>query len=1126
MFKEKYFWLLMILAIFSLSLLNIQMAGAQEEEGDEEIFVSVAPDVLIVMDISGSMLWTPVGIKMYVHNLNACGATGLPYYGAPTGSSTKVCLANPYNTGASGYYDMNTPYWSNSSCTGPFYFSSTGEYTTDCRRLAIAKRSLFAMLDDTGNDVIDKNDSASLGVRVGFMTFGGDTSTLHQVISALGSTDLGTPYQTVYCGAGKNGTCIPSSTGTSSSIAGQTASGATPLVLALQNAKTYLDQHKAADTKASTCRQKFVILISDGADTKSCSGDGNECQDHMYKRRRDSVAAAKQLADAGYRVYVIGFGANMPDYLKNTLNWMAYYGGTNSPETNTGTLTDYNIALGCDPAGTAAQIAACCNLSTNQSACFPSGVSSCAPDASVTHDTTDPPECPIATYTNFKATANDPGYPSDPLNPFRGYAFMAADTTELVSALKTAIYEIAGQTYSFTKASVQTIRLEDESYLYEGSFMPMLGTDNDSFWPGSLKRFGICTQTDVSGGVTGCAKVGDVKPNADWNAADKFPTAADRKVYTLKSGAVTAFNTTNISIADLGITGGTTAQQEAARQMIIAYIREGEQSGVNVGKKLGDIFHSEPVTIGTPNVFAHDKIDKTSLLKPKTGFDTYRSNNIRTTANGERLIMAGTNNAQFHVFKAAHEADGGGSEVWSFIPPNFLPRLKVVAHSTHPTACQHTYFMDGSTAGSDVWWGANQIDKSADDWHTLLVISEGRGGFTNLWSSSASCDAGFSDTYSATYSHHCGYYAFDVTDTTQTTPTFKWKLGGTSGLPATHGTHFAQPWSKMSIGRVLYNGTEKWVGFVGGGFTKSECIANKCDLSERLGKGFFVVDTETGEILWSMTRSGPSGTTDVTSTAMNYGLAGQAATLDYDNDGFVDTAYIADMGGNVWRFKFCLKNDTECTQENWTGERFYDSTGNVRPIYTKPAVVWDDYGNIWVYFGTGDATDPTAPNAQEVFYAVIDTARTGTWNRNNLKSISGTGTSVFNLTADYPQYQGWRMSMPGLGIKILHDPIVFFGNVYFTTYQPSNTQNLCEKTGINYLYGLDYISGAGQFIDAAGNPTTKIRIDDGPPGGAQGSIDDETGDFVIYVGRKAYHPPGTEDHTRTNLLFWHDKRIK
>ena len=71
-----------------------------------------------------------------------------------------------------------------------------------------------------------------------------------------------------------------------------------------------------------------MILVTDGADTLACSGDGTEGQQNQYKRRRETVAKAKALADAGYKVFVIGFGADMPHWLRNTLNWAAYYGGT------------------------------------------------------------------------------------------------------------------------------------------------------------------------------------------------------------------------------------------------------------------------------------------------------------------------------------------------------------------------------------------------------------------------------------------------------------------------------------------------------------------------------------------------------------------------------------------------------------------------------------------------------------------------------------------------------------------------------------------------------------------------------------------------------------------------------
>ena len=70
------------------------------------------------------------------------------------------------------------------------------------------------------------------------------------------------------------------------------------------------------------------------------------------------MAKAKALGDAGYRVFVIGFGTAMPPYLRNTLNWMAFYGGTDNPNAaNSGSTTAYSIVTGCNPPTTRAPAA-------------------------------------------------------------------------------------------------------------------------------------------------------------------------------------------------------------------------------------------------------------------------------------------------------------------------------------------------------------------------------------------------------------------------------------------------------------------------------------------------------------------------------------------------------------------------------------------------------------------------------------------------------------------------------------------------------------------------------------------------------------------------------------------------
>ncbi len=85
---------------------------------------------------------------------------------------------------------------------------------------------------------------------------------------------------------------------------------------------------------------------------------------------------------------------------------------------------------------------------------------------------------------------------------------------------------------------------------------------------------------------------------------------------------------------------------------------------------MGDVFRSTPITVGTPSVFYDDMRDATNQ------FAVHRSNHVRTSAKGNRLITAGANDGQMHAFRTSD-----GTEAWSFIPPNLLPKLKSIAQA-------------------------------------------------------------------------------------------------------------------------------------------------------------------------------------------------------------------------------------------------------------------------------------------------------------------------------------------------------------------------------------------------------------------------------------------------------------
>lgn len=1114
---------------------------------EQDTFAPMNSDALIVIDLSGSMLWTPAGINMYTLTGNSCGAN-VAYYPESTGGINKLCKAYPYTGTIPSGFDMNTPYWSNEDCSGPFYFSQTGSYTTDCRRVEIAKRAVFNVLDDNNDGKIDKLDAESLSIRVGYMRFKTDDDTAGDYekgnarvivdISKFGQT-TGTSYQKLYCD--KENSCVITDTcGVNKlCLSKETAYGGTPLVASLKEAKTYLDAHKASDP-AKDCRLKFVILISDGADTYACGGNGQECQAHSYKRRREQVAAVKALNDAGYKVFVIGFGADMPDYLLKTLNWMAYYGGTNNPaQENTGNLSAYSLPIDC-----ATNEASCCKfwslgetgspgvgqLKSAASACYPSGVtSSCFEEISGT--SADATYC--STEDTFKAGSNDPGYLS-----LNGYAFLASNAQQLTAALKSAFSEITEMSYSFTAASIQAVRTADENYIYQASFTPI---DYCPFWHGHLKRYSICSADDVANEVAGCTVAGAIKTPADWDGGavlSNTQTAAARKIYTLIENTLVEFktDTTAITQAHLG------ADDADNRTMIINYFRDGEKLSDDPLKywRLGDIFHSSPRAITSPNPMFYDRYDKS---EPKA-FEQFQEEYIRKSTPGDgeyrRIIMLGANDGQLHAFRAGELGQGGGEEVWSFIPPNQLRRLKLIAHTSHPTAQLRQYFVDGPTSAADIWvqkTAATDIyntTKTIDEWKTIMVSSLGRGGITTLWSSSTGCDSGFSADYSADYNNYCGYYAFDVTDTNLNTPGFLWRIGANAGLSSSHGPYLAQPWSKMFIGRVRLTQTvgeekisvEKWVGLIGGGYSGCGKVGGQCDTR---GKGFFVIDLADGSILWSYTNADNS--------ALEWDLLAEPVAVDHDSDGFMDTAYIGDVGGNIWRFNFCKKIQGEsndgCVVNNWSGSMLFnnESASGIRPIYTAVDVSIDYEGNLWIYAGTGDVTNPTAPNAQERIYAIRDSGRDSevTYAIADLYNLGETSTFTDQQSETH---DGWYIQLPKHE-KILAEPTVYEGRVYYTSYMPTTGQggDPCNAAGEAFVYSLDFISGKGQWDGGA--RSVSLGAGSGVASAVIVSVPPDGGRADLYITTSAGGDPerlprpgdDEDEPPRGSVIFWQDRRI-
>jgi Tfp pilus tip-associated adhesin PilY1 len=206
---------------------------------------------------------------------------------------------------------------------------------------------------------------------------------------------------------------------------------------------------------------------------------------------------------------------------------------------------------------------------------------------------------------------------------------------------------------------------------------------------------------------------------------------------------------------------------------------------------------------------------------------------------------------------------------------------------------------------------------------------------------------------------------------------------------------------------------------------------------------------------------------------MTYSIPGSAAIVDTDNDGFIDTAYIGDLGGNIWRFTFCTgANGNNCNTSNWSGGLLFSSTGlsPIPLIYTTPSAGRGSSSDLWVFWGTGDTGNPTAAGTQDWFLGLKDNDRSSTYTILQLQNITN---SVFSYASP-----GWYITL-GSGEKVLTNSAVFGGMVTWTTYVPYTGTNPCNQAGTSNLYsvammpvaigGVVYQAGAGLFATTTGN---------------------------------------------------------
>ena len=298
-----------------------------------------------------------------------------------------------------------------------------------------------------------------------------------------------------------------------------------------------------------------------------------------------------------------------------------------------------------------------------------------------------------------------------------------------------------------------------------------------------------------------------------------------------------------------------------------------------------------------------------------------------------------------------HVFDDEGTEKFAAIPKNILGSLKDLRLG-------HRFYIDSSPTAYDVY-----LRKGKNDWRTIVMSGERSGG-----------------------TH---YFAIDVT--TPDDPDQLWELTD---------ANMGMTWSRPEIGRVKIAGVEKFVAFVGGGYS----------LADGLGNAFYVIDIDEGVILKKF----------IVGNNTNKVPAG-ARAFDQDLDGRVDGVYFGDIQGTLWKIKI---DGNENVGEWKLIELFKSERGH--PIFYPPAVTKNNHGKVLVYFGQGDELNLFDTQTYR-FYEIWD---------------KGDGGEKM-----------WAFALPGKGEKVLAAPAISNNVIYFTTWENTESVENCGA-GRGRLYGL------------------------------------------------------------------------
>jgi type IV pilus assembly protein PilY1 len=715
-----------------------------------------------------------------------------------------------------------------------------------------------------------------------------------------------------------------------------------------------------------------------------------------------------------------------------------------------------------------------------------------------------------------------------------GERFLADDYDSLTDQLNKVLETVYETDATFSSPAVSVNAFNRSTHLND-LYFTLFKPSNGARWPGNFKKYKLDFFEDVDDVDADDDTTERLPFIADANSADAiengFFSDASRSFWSVVTdgGDVAAGGAANalpasrnvFTYTDTYTNDGGVFRPTASGAQLTAAANAVDKTNTNITDVMLDITGEPDVFTGTPRI--------ETLLDWSKGldvFDIYGAPGTRTdprleigdplhaepalvqyggTADAPDLVaFVATNDGYLHAF----DADTGVEE-FAFIPQELLPNLNELMDN--PPG-DKIYGLDGSVTAWVNDEDGNGIISGSE--HVYLYFGMRRGG-KNI-------------------------YSLDVTD--RNNPKLRWVIQGGVGDYAELG----QTWSTVNVGKIKDGATERDVIIFGGGYDVDQDNAVVRTADDE-GRAVYIADANTGELLWS---AGKSGSTIV--SEMDYSIPGRVVILDVKGDGFTDRLYVADVGGQMFRFDIDNDNGSSLTS-SVSGGRVVDiakngSKADMRRFYYPPDVALiapkGEQAYIAVAASSGNRSHPLNIDVQDRIYMFKDydvfrkpssytTLTEADLYDATLNLVAGDGDEAANDAAaeSLETSDGWMIKLDDgtntdtwIGEKGLAEPLIISGNLIVTTFTPStagvSTSKCAPASGLGKVYMLNVIDASAAYpsdLDVRTDRVTELSKEGIPP--KPNVVIPEGGEPTICVGTECQPEPSTAGARKT---YWYE----